>query len=103
MSLSGMLSICLKIQRQRKQMNIVPRHPLRVPARMSSQKTRPHHPPMYIHPNQLHESAERVNLMCGFYGPNHPECKKAIDDDAELYLSFMKQFQVDDDDVSEEK
>lgn len=59
-------------------------------------KTRPH-PPVYVHPNQLHKSAEYVNLVCGFYGPNHPKCKQAVDDDAELYLSFMKQFQIDDD------
>jgi hypothetical protein len=54
-------------------------------------------PPVYVSPAQLHKSAERVSLICGMYGPKHPKCKKAIDDDDELYLNFMKQFKIDDD------
>ena len=48
--------------------------------------------------DQLYRSRDRVKLVCGFYGPEHPECKKAVNHDTELYLNFMKQFQTRDDD-----
>jgi hypothetical protein len=53
--------------------------------------------PVYVSPVQLHKSAERVNLVCGFYGPTHPKCKKAISDDYELYMKFLNQLKIDDD------
>lgn len=37
-------------------------------------------------------SRDRVKLVCGFYGPTHPECKKAINNDSILYINFLKQF-----------
>ena len=37
-------------------------------------------------------SRERVKLVCGFYGPTHPECKKVINKDSILYINFLKQF-----------
>jgi hypothetical protein len=56
--------------------------------------------------NEVYRSQNRVNLVCGFYGPTHPKCKQAIDDDLEMYNDFMKQIQIfddDDDDTSEKK
>ena len=40
----------------------------------------------------LYASQKHVDLVCGFYGYDHPKCKKAIQRDEKLYLSFMKQF-----------
>ena len=54
--------------------------------------------------DQIYKSHARVNLVCGFYGPTHPKCKKAVDDDTDLYLAFLNQFKVmddSDDDTSE--
>ena len=57
----------------------------------------PRHPRVIVTTDQVYRSHKRVNLVCGFYGPDHPKCKKAVDDDTELYLNFMKQFQINDD------
>lgn len=48
--------------------------------------------PRPITTDQIYDSHVRVNLVCGFYGPTHPECKKVVDADTKLYMGFMKQF-----------
>jgi hypothetical protein len=48
--------------------------------------------PHPITTDQIYKSQARVNLVCGFYGPAHPECKKVVDEDVKLYMGFMKQF-----------
>ena len=58
-------------------------------------------PPRCITTDHIVRSQDRVKLVCGFYGPTHPKCKQAVDYDTTLYIKFLKQFQVDDDDVSE--
>jgi hypothetical protein len=53
---------------------------------------------------QVQKSHDNVKRVCGLYGPTHPKCKKAVDEDTDLYITFMKQFKVDsddDDDTSE--
>ena len=55
-------------------------------------------PPRYVTTDQILKSQERVKIVCGFYGPSHPKCKKAVDHDTALYIQFMKQFQIRDDD-----
>lgn len=54
----------------------------------------------------LYASQKHVDLVCGFYGYDHPKCKKAIQQDEKLYMSFMKQFdpkkKIDDDDSSDD-
>lgn len=50
------------------------------------------HRPRPITMEQIYKSQARVNLVCGFYGPAHPECKKVVDEDVKLYMGFMKQF-----------
>lgn len=83
-------------------MNVVVISPRPLPRpRRVSVRCGSHRPPVYISPSQLHKSAEYVHLVCGFYGPDHPYCKKAVDDDADMYIDFMKQFKMDDDDTSE--
>lgn len=57
---------------------------------------RPRPPPVTT--DQVYKSHGRVHLVCGFYGFDHPKCKKAVDDDTELYLRYLKQFQIRDDD-----
>lgn len=52
--------------------------------------------PKYISPACLYASQKRVELVCGFYGPKHPKCKKALDDDDELYRDFLTQFKIPD-------
>lgn len=55
--------------------------------------------------DQVYKSHERVKLVCGFYGATHPQCKKAVDDDTQLYIDFMSQFKItddSDDDTSEQ-
>ncbi len=48
--------------------------------------------PRPITTDQIYDSQMRVNLVCGFYGPTHPECKKSVDENTRLYMGFMKQF-----------
>lgn len=59
--------------------------------------------PVPVTTDQVYRSQNRVKLVCGFYGPIHPECKKAVDEDTDLYIRFMDQFKIndDDDDTSE--
>jgi hypothetical protein len=52
--------------------------------------------PEPITTDQIYKSQARVNLVCGFYGPTHPNCKKAVQQDAKLYIGFMNQFKVGD-------
>lgn len=52
--------------------------------------------------DQVYKSHERVKLVCGFYGADHPKCKKAVDEDTQLYIDFLNQFKVDDDDDGQE-
>lgn len=51
----------------------------------------------YVSTQQLYKSQQRVKLVCEFYGPTHPKCKRAVSHDTALYMRFLKQFQVDDD------
>lgn len=48
--------------------------------------------------HHLYASQKRVELVCGFYGKNHPKCKEAIQKDTEIYNSFMDQFKKKTDD-----
>ena len=41
---------------------------------------------------------KKAQLICDFYGPSHPKCKRAITRDNELYKKFLLQFKVTDDD-----
>jgi hypothetical protein len=52
--------------------------------------------PEPITTDQLYKSQARVKLVCEFYGPTHPNCKKAVQEDTKLYMGFMKQFKVGD-------
>jgi len=52
--------------------------------------------------HDLLKSAYQVHLVCGFYGPTHPKCKKAVDDDTSLYMDFLKHFKISDDDSDDE-
>ena len=47
--------------------------------------------PEPITTDQIYKSQARVNLVCGFYGPTHPNCKKAVQQDAKLYIGFMNE------------
>jgi hypothetical protein len=73
--------------------------PLRFQDARAHPRPRPRPP---VTTDQVYKSHDRVKLVCGFYGFEHPECKKAVDHDTELYLSFMKQFQVRDDDSDDD-
>lgn len=55
-------------------------------------------PRTYVTTDQLYKSRDRVKLVCGFYGADHPKCKQAVDDDTSLYMDFMRQFKIDDSD-----
>ena len=35
---------------------------------------------------------KHVELVCGFYGPTHPKCKEVIQNNDDLYATFMLQF-----------
>ena len=59
-------------------------------------------PPKYVTTDQIVRSQQKVKLVCGFYGPTHPKCKQAVDQDTQLYIRFLKQFQVNDDDDTSE-
>lgn len=52
--------------------------------------------------DQIYKSHARVNLICGFYGPTHPKCKKAIDADTYLHNAFLNQFKIDDSDSDDD-
>lgn len=59
----------------------------------------PRHPrPAPVTTDQVYRSHNNVKLVCGFYGPTHPKCKKAVDEDTDLYLRYLDQFKIDDDD-----
>lgn len=51
--------------------------------------------PRYVTTQQLYKSQQRVKLVCEFYGPTHPKCKRAVSHDTALYMRFMKQFKID--------
>lgn len=51
--------------------------------------------------DHLIKSQKKTEIVCGFYGYEHPKCKKAIQKDTQLYMNFLKQFKVDDDDDEE--
>lgn len=53
--------------------------------------------PRYVTTQQLYKSQQRVKLVCEFYGPTHPKCKRAVSHDTALYIRFLKQFKIDDD------
>ena len=53
--------------------------------------------PRVITTEQLIKSQKKTELVCGFYGHEHPKCKKAVQKDTALYMNFLKQFKVDDD------
>lgn len=55
-------------------------------------------PPKYVTTDMMQRSHARAKLVCGFYGPTHPKCKQAVDHDTDLYLRFMDQFKIKDDD-----
>lgn len=55
--------------------------------------------PRYVTTQQLYKSQQRVKLVCEFYGPTHPKCKRAVSHDTALYMRFLKQFQIDDDEI----
>ena len=57
--------------------------------------------PQIVTTVQIYKSQAHVNLVCGFYGPTHPKSKQAVDNNKKLYLAFLNQFKVDDDDTSE--
>mgnify|MGYP006269221197 CR=1 FL=1 len=59
------------------------------------------YPVNYVTTDQVKRSHQMVKDICGAYGPTHPKCKSAVDDDTDLYIRFMKQFQCDDDDDTE--
>ena len=48
--------------------------------------------PQIVTTDQIYKSQAHVKLVCGFYGPTHPKCKQAVDNDTTLYMSFLKQF-----------
>jgi hypothetical protein len=52
--------------------------------------------------DQVYKSHANVKLVCGFYGADHPKCKKAVDDDTQLYIDFLNQFKVSDSDDDNE-
>ena len=52
--------------------------------------------PRYVTTQQLYKSQQRVKLVCEFYGPTHPKCKRAVSHDTALYTRFLKQFKIDD-------
>lgn len=54
--------------------------------------------PRYVSTQQLYKSQQRVKLVCEFYGPTHPKCKRAVSHDTALYMRFLKQFKIDDED-----
>lgn len=59
-------------------------------------------PQRYVSVQQLYKSQQRVQLVCEFYGPTHPKCKRAVAHDTALYMRFLKQFQIRDDDDDDE-
>ena len=46
--------------------------------------------------HQLIQSQKKTELVCGFYGHDHPKCKRSLKKDEILYQKFMDQFKVDD-------
>ena len=54
--------------------------------------------PRIITTEQLIKSQQKTELVCGFYGYSHPKCKKAVQKDTHLYMNFLRQFKIDDDD-----
>lgn len=42
--------------------------------------------------HHLYASQKNVELVCGFYGMNHPKCKEVLQKDDELYKNFILQF-----------
>ena len=53
--------------------------------------------------HQLYVSQKNVELVCGFYGMNHPKCKMALEKDDELYANFILQFDISRRHVLEQK
>lgn len=41
---------------------------------------------------QMIAAQKRTELVCGFYGYDHPRCKRALKKDELLYIAFMNQF-----------
>ena len=50
----------------------------------------------------IYYSRMRAHLMCGFYGPSHPMCKKAIEENNALYTNFVKQFKTVDESIKDD-
>ena len=105
-----MLSICVAtllkfwfLQHLKGNMN-APQPSPQVPPPRRFQDARAHpRPRPPVTTDQVYKSHDRVKLVCGFYGFEHPECKKVVEYDTDLYLNFMNQFKIDsdDDDTSE--
>lgn len=56
--------------------------------------------PRIITTDMLIKNQKRTELVCGFYGHSHPKCKKAMKKDDLLYIEFLKQFKVDDEEIT---
>ncbi len=48
-------------------------------------------------------SQKRTELVCGFYGYDHPRCKRAMKKDELLYIAFMNQISGVSDGVTVQK
>jgi len=57
----------------------------------------------YVSANQLNKCLQKTKLLCEFFGPTHPKCKKAIERSERVYYKFLEQFKVLDDDETEKK
>lgn len=56
--------------------------------------------PRLITTEMLIKNQKRTELVCGFYGYSHPKCKRAVKKDNLLYLEFLKQFKIDEEEIS---
>lgn len=56
--------------------------------------------PRIITTDMLIKNQKRTELVCGFYGYSHPKCKRAMKKDDILYVEFLKQFKIDDEEIS---
>lgn len=58
--------------------------------------------PTYIPYTEVRKAENKANMYCTFNGPKSKECKRYKQAADELYMDFMRQFIIkDDDDTSE--
>jgi hypothetical protein len=56
----------------------------------------------YVSASQLNKCVQKTKLLCEFFGPSHPKCKKAILRSEHVYYKFLEQFKILDDEKEDE-